>query len=98
MSVQTKLLHSLVDGQFHSGEQLAEKIGVTRAAIWKQIRKLQEDFQLDIHSVTGRGYRLSEPVELIEAEQIQKKLSSPYQVLIESFISIDSRSCISMRS
>ena len=40
-----RLLHALADGRTHSGEELARAFGVTRAAIWKQVAKL-EDFGL----------------------------------------------------
>ena len=35
------LLHVLADGHFHSGETLAEAMGVTRAAVWKKVHALE---------------------------------------------------------
>ena len=37
-----KLLRHLSDGHFHSGEALGEAMGVSRAAVWKQLKKLEE--------------------------------------------------------
>lgn len=59
-----KLLSLLSDSKFHSGEELGEAIGVTRAAVWKKLRKL-ESIGVKVHSVKGRGYRLPAPLELL---------------------------------
>ena len=37
------LIELLSDGQVHSGAALAEKLGVSRTAIWKQIRRAMEE-------------------------------------------------------
>jgi BirA family biotin operon repressor/biotin-[acetyl-CoA-carboxylase] ligase len=34
------LIRLLSDGNFHSGQQLGEHLGVSRAAVWKQLKKL----------------------------------------------------------
>ena len=44
---------------FVSGEQLCQKLGVSRTAVWKIIKKLKED-GYDIEGVSNRGYRLKE--------------------------------------
>lgn len=93
MSTPAKLLRYLVDGQFHSGEELARSLGVTRAAIWKYVQKLSNDFMLDIHAVSGRGYRLSQAVELLEPEHIRRALLTSHASLeIETHLSLDSTS------
>ncbi len=69
MHQRFQILKLLSDGKFHSGEQLAKKLGISRAAIWKHIQTLQ-DYQLDVHAVTGKGYRLSPGIELFDAEKI----------------------------
>ena len=45
---------------FVSGGALGDQYGVTRAALWKHIKAMQED-GADIESVTGKGYRLISP-------------------------------------
>ncbi len=67
------LLLLLSDSQFHSGEELGEKLGVTRAAIWKKLKKL-ETVGIAIHSVKGKGYRLPTELELLDAEKITRSL------------------------
>jgi BirA family transcriptional regulator, biotin operon repressor / biotin---[acetyl-CoA-carboxylase] ligase len=69
------LLSVISDGQFYSGEDLATKLGVSRAAIWKSI-KLLETFGLKIEAIQGKGYRLSQSIELLSDKKIKKLLSS----------------------
>lgn len=71
-----RLLRLLCDGEFHGGDQLGERLGVSRAAVWKQIQKLQ-DSGLDIQSVKGKGYRLGRPLELLDAQRIRASLDTP---------------------
>jgi len=79
-----QLIESLSDGQFHSGEALARMLGVSRTAVWKQIRRLDE-FGLDIHAVRGRGYRLAVPFEPLNADAIRQWMDAPLIQRIESF-------------
>lgn len=64
------LLPLLADGDFHSGEELAAQLGgVSRAAVWKAVQNLTT-LGLDIQAVRGRGYRLAEPLELLEPARL----------------------------
>ncbi len=67
------LLRVLADGRTHSGAALARQFGVTRAAVWKQIAKL-ERFGLDVQAVPGSGYRLAEPLDLLDAQVLAAAL------------------------
>jgi len=49
-----KLLALLADGQFHSGEELGEALGVSRAAVWKQLKKL-DDLDIPYSSILNRA-------------------------------------------
>jgi len=69
-----ELLALLADGQELSGSALAMRLGVTRAAVWKQIEQLRM-LGLPIHAVAGRGYRLVAPVELLDASRIATSVS-----------------------
>lgn len=74
MSHAPVLLRLLSDGRFHSGERLGSALGVGRAAVWKALRALRgAGFEID--AVPGRGYRLAEPLELLDAEAIRRVLS-----------------------
>ncbi len=65
------ILALLSDSKFHSGEELGEALGITRAAVWKQLKKL-ETMGLVIHSVKGRGYRLPAPLELLSSSTLEQ--------------------------
>ncbi len=74
MSASEDVLSLLADGRFHSGEDLARVLGVSRSAVWKQIQRLQANLGLDINAVRGRGYRLSAPLELLDPAVIRVEL------------------------
>lgn len=89
---QDQLLNILKDGQFHSGESLGEALGCSRAAVWKQLQKL-ESFGLALESVKGTGYRVVGGFELLNAQLIKEGLTdAAVQQLsnLELFRSIDS--------
>lgn len=67
------ILAALADGEFHSGQQLADRTGVSRSAIWKHVRGLAA-LGLDLERVRGRGYRLPAPLELLDAGAILERL------------------------
>jgi len=68
-----RLLRALADGQTHSGEALAREFGITRAAIWKQVAKLA-DWGLTVDAVPGEGYRLAQPIDLLDAAALEALL------------------------
>lgn len=60
MNVKETLLDTLAeaDGKYISGAMLAEKIGVSRNAVWKAVKSLEtEGYSID--AVTSKGYRIS---------------------------------------
>ncbi len=59
----------LSDGDFHSGTDMGEKLGVSRAAINKAVKLLSEA-GINIHRVSGRGYRLAEPMRPLDKQAI----------------------------
>ena len=75
MSTRATLLRLLADGSFHSGTELGAQLGVTRAAVCKAIHSLGAE-GLDIHRVSGRGYRLAQPLEPLDVRRITKLLTN----------------------
>lgn len=65
------LLKLLSDGEFHSGEDLGNALGVSRSAVWKKLQQMEEDTGLEIHKVRGRGYRLASPLFLLDQQQLR---------------------------
>lgn len=74
MSAPLTLLDCLADGRFHSGSELAGVLGVARTTVWKHVRSL-EAMGLDIYAVRGRGYRLAERIERLDAAVIRGQLT-----------------------
>jgi BirA family biotin operon repressor/biotin-[acetyl-CoA-carboxylase] ligase len=68
------LIGELANGRAQSGSALATKLGVTRAAVWKQIERLRER-GLGISGEPGSGYRLDAPIDLLDATQIASLLA-----------------------
>ncbi|MEQ9872704.1 bifunctional biotin--[acetyl-CoA-carboxylase] ligase/biotin operon repressor BirA [Pectobacterium brasiliense] len=73
ITVPLKLIKILSDGEFYSGELLGEMMGMSRAAINKHIQTIR-DWGIDIFTVTGKGYSLPAPMQLLDEEVILKHL------------------------
>ena len=63
------ILQVLADGNFHSGEALAQRFNVTRATIWNAIQHA-ESLGVEIFSVRGRGYKLPQAIELLDKNEV----------------------------
>ena len=73
MTLAKTVFAQLSDGELHSGEMLAEALGVTRSAVWKAIEQLREaGLQIEAH--TNKGYRLTQPTEALDALVIREHL------------------------
>ncbi|MBD3667044.1 MAG: bifunctional biotin--[acetyl-CoA-carboxylase] ligase/biotin operon repressor BirA [Kangiella sp.] len=69
-----QLISLLKDGDFHSGQKLAEELLVSRAYIWKLMQQLEE-LGLEFESVTRKGYRLLKQLQLIDADNLSKSMA-----------------------
>lgn len=56
-----------------SGEELSRMLGVSRTAVWKQVRSLRQQ-GYRIEAVASRGYRLMESPDLVTPGEIQAGL------------------------
>lgn len=63
------LICTLRDGEFHSGEQLGKALGLTRSAIWKHTKQIKA-LDIDIESITNKGYRIPGGLDLLEEEKL----------------------------
>lgn len=78
------LLDRLADGERHTGVQLAEALGVTRAAVWKRIEALRE---LGLAIESGpRGYRLERPFRPLDEAAVRSALDEPELALEIRFL------------
>lgn len=67
--VREHLIKALANGKFVSGQELGKQLDISRTAISKHIKSLTE-MGLDIYSVTGKGYKLSQPLNLLNHNKI----------------------------
>jgi BirA family biotin operon repressor/biotin-[acetyl-CoA-carboxylase] ligase len=87
-----RLLALLADGRLRSGAWLAQRLasgtagaagadaaGATR--VREGIEHLR-GLNLEVQSVPGRGYRLAQPLELLDAERIRAQLAAPHRARV----------------
>lgn len=63
------------EDEFLSGEIIAERLSVSRTAIWKAVEALREE-GYDIAAVRNKGYRLSPETDVLSEQGIRKYLTS----------------------
>ncbi|EJD6615714.1 bifunctional biotin--[acetyl-CoA-carboxylase] ligase/biotin operon repressor BirA [Providencia rettgeri] len=83
-SIPLQLIDILADAQIHSGEQLGDKLGMTRAAINKHIKTLRS-WGLNIETVTGKGYKLPHQINLLNRAVIKQQISD-VNIIVEPVI------------
>lgn len=87
-AVREHLIKSLANGDFVSGQDIGDELDISRTAISKHIKALI-DMGLDIYSVTGKGYKLAQSLDLLSVDKINQQLSSlsqPCEVEVHSLI------------
>ncbi len=85
---QKSILTLLADGRFHSGTELAIVLGVSRSAVWKQL-KILDELGLHYQAVSGKGYRLERALELLDDAVILNRIDGKTRILITSFERFD---------
>lgn len=74
--MKAKILTCLKEaGDYVSGQALCEQFGVSRTAVWKAIRQLQED-GWEIEAVRNRGYRLRESKDVYNQTALESALTT----------------------
>lgn len=68
------LLRLLADGDFHSGEEMARSLDLSRASVHNALQDV-ERYGLALHSVRGRGYQLAQPLHWLDAGRIAEHLA-----------------------
>ena len=76
---KTDILAALRNSRdYVSGQQLCDRFGVTRTAVWKVINQLKEEGYL-IESVPRKGYRLVEsPADILSQSEIVSRLTTKW--------------------
>ncbi len=68
-----QLLNLLADGEFHSGEVLASRLGVSRASIFNALSGVA-DQGVSLQRIRGRGYRLARPWQRLDQSEVMRWL------------------------
>lgn len=91
MSLKEKVLLEIQNSNsFISGQQLANMFDVSRNAIWKTIKSLQND-GYKIESVTNKGYRIVSSNDVINKDELIEQINFPNKTfIINHYNSIDS--------
>lgn len=70
------ICHLLSDTQYINGTTVGRQLNITRTAVWKMIEKLKA-YGITIESIKGKGYRLAQPLTLLDTAAIQPRLNDP---------------------
>lgn len=93
-------LDLLADGEWHSGVTLGQSLGLSRAAIWKQVRALRS-LGLTIATDRSRGYRLDTPLDLLSEPVIRSSLDAATRESLESLdvlvVTTSTNECLTSR-
>jgi BirA family biotin operon repressor/biotin-[acetyl-CoA-carboxylase] ligase len=80
LALTLPVLRMLDDGEFHSGEQLAARLGVSRASIWNALQGV-EMFGVRLFKVRGRGYQLADSIEWLARDKVLEHLGAHAETL-----------------
>ena len=89
-----QLLRILADGRFHSGEELGSLLGISRSAVAKRLKHLEESQGIELFAVRGKGYCLDGGLSLLDAGRLGAALPQ-CRVRVEECI--DSTNSLAMR-
>lgn len=84
-----KVISILSDGEFHSGEDIGNALGITRSAVWKLIKQL-DTWDLMLESVSNKGYQIPGGLTLLEHEKILSFLSAAEKDQLQAVEILDS--------
>jgi BirA family biotin operon repressor/biotin-[acetyl-CoA-carboxylase] ligase len=70
------LLRLLSDGEFHSGEKMAQQLGVSRASVNNALQHVDQ-YGLTLFSVRGRGYQLVDAPQWLDEKKVSAGLITP---------------------
>ena len=89
MNNRYRIVRLLADGRFHSGEDLARSLGITRAAVWKHLAHIRKHMEVEVFAVPGKGYRLASPLELLEQRRILEEMKRSSHTLMSRLDILD---------
>jgi biotin operon repressor BirA-like protein len=76
MDIRYEILRTLRESRDSiSGQELSRQLGITRTAVWKHIRALEEE-GYEIEAVNRKGYRLAGVPDTIAAREVESRLET----------------------
>jgi BirA family biotin operon repressor/biotin-[acetyl-CoA-carboxylase] ligase len=76
--VKAEILRELrTSGDFVSGQDLCDRFGVSRTAVWKVIRQLEAD-GYDIEAVTNKGYKLLSYPDILSSAELMSRINTQW--------------------
>jgi BirA family biotin operon repressor/biotin-[acetyl-CoA-carboxylase] ligase len=92
----TSIVEILSDEEIHDGTSIGSQLNITRTAVWKTIKKL-ENYGVPIVSIKGKGYSLVEQLILLDKSKILKLIKNK-NIELSLFETIDSTNCYLKKS
>ncbi len=96
--IEQQIILILSDGKFHSGEDIAKQLQLSRTAIWKHISELK-NHGIEVYSVKGRGYQIPNGLDLLDHDSVYSLLGAcldkPEQLEVLSSIASTNRYLLS---
>lgn len=90
MKENVRSLLEAAGDQFLSGEEMSARLGITRAAVWKQVKKLREA-GFTIEAVNNLGYRLVGKPDALDLTGIRELLGNhPWRDTVQVLETVDS--------
>ncbi|WP_192482798.1 MULTISPECIES: biotin--[acetyl-CoA-carboxylase] ligase [Cysteiniphilum] len=84
-----EILKQLDHENYTDGTTIGNTLGITRAAVWKAIQKLQNDYHIAIESDRVRGYKLQSPLIMLDQAKILAAVAVE-NVTLECLTTVDS--------
>lgn len=95
------LLAHLSDGAWHSGQVLADALGLSRTAVWKQVRQLRRQ-GVELEADPGTGYRIANAFVPLDGAAIVAALDAPTAARLRDAVDVvqevDSTNSVLMRT
>ena len=75
--MRKRILNILLDNKdnFMSGEEISQRVGISRTAVWKHIKAIKES-GYEIESMTNKGYRIIVSPDKLTSEIVLKNIKS----------------------
>ena len=83
MSTKLSLLEVLSQniGQYISGQELADVLGISRNSVWKAAAKLKQQ-GYNIESMSGTGYRLISASDILSEDYLRENITHPCRIQV----------------